>query len=321
MLRELFERNNKIVINTDIDGFLSGMFLQYYFGCEVVGFSNSKNMVWLKEGYEDIFAPIYIDLYVNNPETVCIEQHILAYDIAHLHEINRLNRQGTFITKLNPNLERGRNTFVNDYAHKYPFGTIHYILSLMEREGIDIHLPALNVNQTIEVGAFGNRYKICPGQILLRADDALYTTIVRYPDNARDWWHWLNPNSAFQFINQMCEYLNGLDANTASTLKRQTGNFFRNDLGCDGIDGSFDSPVLPNGSIKRVVLEYIHCISNIMGMELEIPLNYTMHQGVWQKEWLRRKEDITTRQNIFSYAIIASPNSKYNQLSVTLGMN
>ena len=45
MLRELFEKNKNIVINSDIDGFLSGMILQKYFGCKVVGFSNSW---WLR---------------------------------------------------------------------------------------------------------------------------------------------------------------------------------------------------------------------------------------------------------------------------------
>lgn len=321
MLRELFERNNKIVINTDIDGFLSGMILQEYFGCEIVGFSNSKSKVWLKEGFDELYAPIYIDLYVNNPETVCIEQHILAYDMNHLNEINRANRMGAYITKLNPNLERSRNTYRNDYAHKYPFGTVHYLISLMEREGICVHLPALDVHQPIDFGAFVGRYDICPGQILLRADDALYTTIVKYPDNARDWWDWLNPYSDYQSINQMCEYLNELDEETATRLKQVTGNFFRSGLGCDGIDGSFDSIVLPDGSIKRAVLDYIQCISNIMDMNLTIPLNFVTHQGIWQKNWLRRVEDITMRQDVFSYAIIASPNAEYKQLSFTLDMN
>ena len=41
MLREIFEDNNKIIINTDIDGFLSGMILKQYFNCEIVGFTNS----------------------------------------------------------------------------------------------------------------------------------------------------------------------------------------------------------------------------------------------------------------------------------------
>ena len=47
MLRELFESNKNIVINSDIDGFLCGMVLQKYYGCRIVGFSDSRDKVWL----------------------------------------------------------------------------------------------------------------------------------------------------------------------------------------------------------------------------------------------------------------------------------
>ena len=64
MLKELFEKKRDIVINSDIDGFLCGMILQKYFGCRVVGFSNSRDTVWLVPEVPDIDAPVYIDLYV-----------------------------------------------------------------------------------------------------------------------------------------------------------------------------------------------------------------------------------------------------------------
>lgn len=62
MLKELFERNKNIVINTDIDGFLSGMILQKYYGCRVVGFSDSRDKVWLIPEVNDIDSPIYISI-------------------------------------------------------------------------------------------------------------------------------------------------------------------------------------------------------------------------------------------------------------------
>lgn len=62
MLKEIFEKNKDIVINTDIDGFLCGMILQKYYGCRVVGFSNSRETIWLISEIEDINAPIYIDI-------------------------------------------------------------------------------------------------------------------------------------------------------------------------------------------------------------------------------------------------------------------
>lgn len=43
MLKELFSKNPNIIINTDIDGFLSGMILQTYLGCKIVGFSKKTH--------------------------------------------------------------------------------------------------------------------------------------------------------------------------------------------------------------------------------------------------------------------------------------
>ncbi len=43
MLKELFAKNKNIIINTDIDGILSGALLVKYLGCQIVGFTNSKD--------------------------------------------------------------------------------------------------------------------------------------------------------------------------------------------------------------------------------------------------------------------------------------
>ena len=141
-LRELFAKNKNIVINSDIDGMLSGMILQKYYGCKVVGFSNSWDCVWIDPQYENstvdaINKPVYIDLYVTNPDVVCIEQHIIGYDDAHNKRIAALQ------TKINPNIMREGRTFSGDYFHKYPFGTVHFLIALMEKEGVHVQLPLL----------------------------------------------------------------------------------------------------------------------------------------------------------------------------------
>ena len=139
-LKQLFIENPNIVINTDIDGFLCGMVLQKYYDCKVVGFSNSRETVWLCHDIDDIDSPIYIDLYVSRPNVICIEQHIIAFNQQQHRQIQ------SYGTKMNPNLERER-TFIgdmqSDYYHKYPFGTIHYLISIMEREGVHVELPDL----------------------------------------------------------------------------------------------------------------------------------------------------------------------------------
>ena len=64
MLRELFEQNPNIVINTDIDGILSSLLLVKYCNCNIVGFTNSKETVGLADAHNDLYANIYVDMFV-----------------------------------------------------------------------------------------------------------------------------------------------------------------------------------------------------------------------------------------------------------------
>lgn len=146
MLKEIFSSNPNIVINSDIDGFLCGALLQRYFDCKIVGISNSKQAVWVTPDVESVYDPVYVDLFVRDPKVVCIDQHIVAHNKRHALYLRGLG------TKINPNLERGRTfagDYDSDYFHKYPFGTFHYLVALLGREGIDVRLPdfdkAINV--------------------------------------------------------------------------------------------------------------------------------------------------------------------------------
>lgn len=320
MLREIFEDNNKIIINTDIDGFLSGMILKQYFNCEIVGFTNSKDKVWIVEEYDNIFEPVYIDMFINNPETVCIEQHILAYDNEHLREMNQLNRIGAYARKINPNLERGRNSFRGDYYHKYPFGTVHYLISLMEREGIQVQFPELERKKTYNLN--GQQYEICLGQIILRADDAMYSSIGPYRENAISWWNWLNPDFRYESINRLIRYLNMCHGETeARRIKNETAQFFINGLNCDGGDGAFSEITDDLGRIQTRVLKYVEYINDLMESNIRIPEKYVIHQGRYGTTALNERNDISIGgQDVFSYAIIASPTGRYNQLSYTIDM-
>ena len=190
-LSELFEINKNIVINADIDGFLSGMILQKYYNCKVVGFTDSKLCVWVSSDVSTIRDPIYIDLYVDDPEVVCIDNHIIAFNSSQTEELKRASRlfeYGRLKTKWNPNLDRNRN-FTESYTSKYPFGTVHYLIALMAQDGINIKFSDLTEEIVIQdsIGLFG----ITPGMIILRADDALNSSLGKYKSNCRDWWDWL----------------------------------------------------------------------------------------------------------------------------------
>ena len=319
MLKELFAKNKNIVINTDIDGFLCGMVLQKYYDCRVVGFSNSKDTVWLTPDIDDMDSPIYIDLYVARPKVFCIEQHIIAFDRDHHKTIK------SYGTKFNPNLERGR-TFVGDvegdYYHKYPFGTIHYLITLMAREGINVELPDLNkcysINDPLTNTCIATT---SAGHIILRADDALFSTLSPYRENALDWWSWLNPEHKYPAIESLCQFTSSCKIAEAKEYKKIVGQFFKS-LGCDGLDGAFKKVTDENGTILPKVLHYRDVICEIVRMDLTIHHEYVFHKGQYAITYARPgyDMDVLRANNLYSYAFIFGPHPRFPNFSFTSEM-
>ncbi len=321
-LKTLFEKNKNIIINTDIDGFLSGMILQKYYGCKVVGFSNSWDCVWIDPDYEKsthnaLLDAIYIDLFVANPSVVCIEQHIIGYDEAHNRRIAALQ------TKINPNIMRSNRTFTGDYFHKYPFGTVHFLIALMEKEGINVELPSL---ESI-ASPIAAKYNLKVGDILLRADDALFSSLGKYKSNTEEWWPWLLQLSGnASSIKSMISYIANANYDTKKNfqVKDNTGAYFKKEFNCDGADGAFDNIVLPNGEILPSIRMYRDEISQMMQMPLKVPLNYITHKGIAStKHYFGNGDDLDTSKNaeLYSYAFIYGPRSPKHNFSFTIRMN
>ena len=315
MLKELFSKNKNIVINTDIDGILSGILLNKYYGCKIVGFSNSKEAVWLSDDVNSVYDPVYIDLYVVNPNVVCIEQHIIATDASHLQSIKSFN------TKINPNLERGK-VFTDDYYHKYPFGTVHYLIALMEAEGISVELPNLNKRITAPEGT-----SITLGQLILRADDALYSSLGPYADNASDWWRWLlrKSNNA-QSIKDLVSYVTNSNPSLSKAIKEKTGAFFIYGFGCSGKDGAFDKICDYDDEISVDFIDFVSFVNDCMQGNIEIPSKCYAHIGEFKKRFVKgyQKEELKRLMQdpeLFSYAFIYGPNSKYPNYSYTTNMD
>lgn len=310
-LCELFRARPGIVVNTDIDGFLSAMILQKYCGAGIVGFSNSKWDVWLTPEVRSVYNPVFVDLYVARPDVVCIEQHIIAHDVAHLRQI------ASWQTKVNPNIERGR-TFSDSYAAKYPFGTAHFIIALLAREGIEVELPDLK-----SVCDSPSPVKPELGQVILRADDALYTTLAGYPKNADDWWRYLLQTSDCPALRQLVDYIKSCNRKTAKADKDEIGRFFKS-LGCDGADGAFNVITNPDGSLQQRVHDFYRLLKNFTGMTSlpDLPSTLVHHRGRFLRSTMRPDSDtsILNQPNLFSYAYIYGPNAPYPNFSYTTDM-
>lgn len=316
MLCELFKSNPNIIINSDIDGFLSGMILQTYLGCKIVGFSNSKSEVWVSPEIDDIYKPVYIDLYVSRPDVACVEQHIISIDEEHRAKIKNYG------TKFNPNLERPRRNFVDDYYHKYPFATVHYIIAKLAAEGITVKLPNLH----LKYNAGDIRYAAQLGHIILRADDAMYSSLSAYKDNADSWWQWLSEMSNQSVaIDLLKDFISFQHPETAADKKKEVGEFFKKGLQCDGADGAFNDVTDTNGYLQDRVMNYAKFLHETFKWDIDLPERYVLHQGQFLKRFTNPKtagevQSMIDDPSMYSYAFIYGPHSKFQNFSYTLNM-
>ena len=320
VMRELLKKNNRIIVNTDIDGVLSAFVLCKYCGCEIVGFSNSSECVWWrKDKISSIYDAVYIDMYVPRKDVLTIDQHIIAYDRDTLATI------ASYGTKVNPNIDNQR-TFLpnNSYYLKYPFGTIHYILSLLGQESVDVSLDLLKkVSDT-----HGCQLRVA--DFILRADDAMTTSLnSNYVDNARSWWQWLKVVSSMSVnIVSLTDYLNQCSTRRTDVYgkKEAIASYFKDGFGCDSPDGGFAHITDGNGKISERVVRYMSFFFSLLGgdsfatiLDSVFAAKYEMSQGKAMRMYMTpqfacelRDRGTINGQEVFSYGYVRSSNRPAN---------
>lgn len=316
-LSSLFSKKPNIIINTDIDGILSGVVLCKYCGCKVAGFSNSKETVWLRDDIQSVYDPVYIDMFVPHKDVWCIDQHIVAVNNEH-HDM--------FVncgTKISPQLDRHRIFQKWDYTYKYPFGAVHYIITLLEKEGIKVDLPSL---KTVVDSVYGIRL----GDLLLRADDAMKTTLnSNYMKNAQDWWTWLiGESDNAESVNLLANFLYAdTPASKVDTIKANTKSYLNTNFQSRTSDGGFSQITDSQNNLLPNIQKYIDEIGRIMGMPIDYPIHYTPHKGIykllyWSPDWAEEfvKQGTINGENVFSYAFIYSPGGRFQNFSFTVNM-
>lgn len=345
MLRELFAKNRNIVINTDIDGILSGIILCKYCDCNIVGFTNSKDSVWLADGYDNLYTNVYIDMFVTNKDTVCIDQHIIAVNNEHMQQIRNSK------TKFSPHSDDENNLRVfnsDGFKNKYPFGTVLYLIAQLESEGYVVSLPDLN-------SAVPNS-EIKLGDLILRADDAMRTSLYAYKSNADFWWNWLEEKAQGECIKAIRRYLDSLGAKADAlvnarpvvtgrrhlkkeyenersvmvyNIKEKTKKYFVNEFLCKTSDGAFDNIADDNGCIFSFVEKYIITIATLFEVnDITIPKHYNKHTGTaYRTRWLPVFQENLLKyysicgHKVFSYAFIYGPeNESRTNFSLTIDM-
>jgi len=307
----LLSKKRKGIINTDLDGILSGIILHNILNWDIVGFCDSGEYIWLDNSkYLNIDELVFIDMFVVPPGFKCIDQHIIAFD----------SKQNDLLAsnpnKLNPNLINERYlTPSTSYSTKYPFGTIHFIIASLERLGYEFEV---NLMKPITSGI-----KLI--DIILRADDTMLTSCFsNYTNNAESWWNWLILYSKNGHITkQLYDYIRMSKSNLwltqiklkklliADLLKSSPFYCSSNDGGYSGINE------LGNKKLKKYVKEYIFFMSEIIGMKcFDLEFKFNSIKGIADRTTFSTKtiEEITTNRDyfLFSYAFVRSLYRKDN---------
>lgn len=117
----LMQPNQPMIIGNDLDALLSAQFLHDTLGWTVAGFYNYTTLY--HDPKIDPLDCTWVDLDIHHPLVGSIGHHILkvsADDAVPDHQLT-----------VNPNLLRGVDQ--TDFTHKYPLGTIHFLLWLHDR--------------------------------------------------------------------------------------------------------------------------------------------------------------------------------------------
>ena len=163
----IIEENQKLIISPDSDGFLSALLLMNYFNAKVVGYYDCKVMLCEKSVNPRDCTFVDLDIFCKDIRSVghhmvCFNKDKKPGNWYHYDNCIQLNNLRNFDCKHN-------------FQQKYPFATIHFLLSLLE-----------NVK----------KITVAPEAVVpLLFCDGVCNNLFGYPENCLDWFQWLGASN------------------------------------------------------------------------------------------------------------------------------
>ena len=162
----LLDRDLPMIISTDEDGLLSAAFLHHHLGWRIAGYYDCSTLWLSRLGQGQVKKLVWVDLDIVRHKHRAIGHHILTQG----EEANKGLQH-----VCNPNLLASIG--LRQFAHKYPFSTILFLLW--------IHNIALK--------------KDLMARLMTLHADSTWLNVQRYPENCREWqqrlpdydWRWL----------------------------------------------------------------------------------------------------------------------------------
>jgi len=164
------QKGLKLIISPDSDGLLSALLYLNYLDAEVVGYYDGKIML-VKDGVNPRDC-VFLDMDVYHKDFRSVGHHMVS-----LNKNNLPSNWSNYRNCIQLNNLRGFDKNSN-FQQKYPFATIHFLLSLLS-ETVDIVIGDDAI-------------------VPLLFSDGVWTVLFGYTENCLEWFEWMdiqNPKS------------------------------------------------------------------------------------------------------------------------------
>lgn len=190
----LLEKELKLIISPDSDGFLCGLLYANLMDASIVGYYDGKILI-LKRGLS-LGDCAFLDMEIASKSVRSCGHHMMAYSQKSYKNLNDFSKM------INPNNLMNYNASKH-FQKKYPFATIHFLLSVLQAKG---HLDSYSLQvDSIPVLLF---------------TDGTWNNLFGYTENCLEWIKqlgWLDKGSILNqlvqsntTIHQTMEAMNGL---------------------------------------------------------------------------------------------------------------
>lgn len=171
-------RDRYCILSPDSDGFLCGLLVTNFLNWEVAGFYDGKILI-SKSGV-DFNECIFLDVEINRRGVGSIGNHLVEFNR------NLVINNNNFGECIQPNILRGFDG-KTAFQRKYPFGTIHLLLGILQESGVIKNLPEDAISPLLFADGVGNN-------------------LFGYPENCLDWINYLKINQDSHILNKfLCE--------------------------------------------------------------------------------------------------------------------
>lgn len=282
-LTEYLNGKNNLLPNLDPDGVFTYTLINKYIPSDMVGFTNSKNHLYLLEGKNHRGSGItYVDMFVTNPVIQSIDQHIITRTPKETANV------ASWKTKLNPNILFG--TDMTDFKHKFPLSTFLFVLILLSEEydiKIDWHKK---ITEDLELGHF------------LMDIDGVLNILNDYNANVNQWFVKLRNNvSRTYMVDEIYDYINTLPVLELKKISDKVRNYLHDNFNAETKEGGYKT--LNMNNVKHISALFNFAKEILFDEKGDIDININ-NMETWAGTTMVDESQNVNLNETFSYAIV-----------------